>query len=112
MKKTLYDGIPDGAYIDGNFFKLMNTLWPDSMLLNQAFPIHPNPNNLPRIGYVVNVWHPDEVTVLYTLKCDWKDQTCQYAEGVLITVVLDGEPAKLGEVEKKIVEGISRKLYN
>ena len=82
------------------------------MILNETYPIHPNPNNLPRIGHVINVWHPEEVTILYTLKCDWGDNTQQYSKGVLAKVTLDGETDKLEEVEKKILEGIEQDLHN
>jgi hypothetical protein len=112
MKKVLYNSKPQGAFLEENFSKLMNALWPESILMSGAYPLLPNPHILPEIGSVVKIWHPENVWVLYLLKYGWKDKTCQDTEEVLAKAVLFGNYTQLGGVEKKILGGINRAGYN
>ena len=107
MQKVHYDVPVEGPYVDGDFYGLMAHL-NSSLVLNEDFP---HPKNPALKGFIVNTWNLDGVTVLYRSEYKLtKDGT--NTDGLHAKVILDGSEQKIGEVERKIQEGIEKGLHH
>ncbi len=110
MQATFYSGKPEGAYIDGNFFALMQNLWSESNIFNKTYPMHPNPNDLKCVGGVVNIWHVWGVTIVYHGTCEWTDDTYSKTESTSVSIVMKGHRHHIEDIETKIAESIREGL--
>ena len=96
-KRTLYEGLNEGDYIDGDFHDNICAIDGSMRILNETFP---NPKNPKRLGFVRNVWNIDGLTLLYCLD-KWSHEKGSLEKG-LVKVTLFGEENKFNGVEEKI----------
>ena len=106
MQKIHYEGAVEGPYVDGDFYGLMEHL-DSSLVLNEDFP---HPENPKFTGFIVNIWNLDGVTVLYRSQYRLTKEGTKI-EGLQAMVILDGHEQKIGEVERKIQDGIKKGLH-
>ena len=105
MYRVHYQGPIIDQYVDGDFYGLMANLGA-SLILNMSIP---HPQNPKVIGFVVNAWDFDKVKVVY--HSSYKLKGTNDIEKDIATVILEGEQPDIEGIERKIAEGVSKRLH-